>query len=288
MEIATEDYFAYLARQADDMPLYLFDRDFAKRCPHLAQDYRVPRAFSEDLFSALQDARPDFRWLIIGPARSGSSFHVDPNATSAWNAAIRGRKKWCVPNPRGQVAARSALTAAACRILLPPHVVPPGVIPSADGANVATPVSIVEWFLNFYTECSQCESLVEGTVHPGEVIFVPRGWWHCVLNLDDSVAITQNFVSACNLPHVLAVLRSPNSQLVSGCEETSTLHARFLEAMRSQHPELAAECDRLDESAACAKQESAQLASLFSASAPRRDAEPSVPPGNGFSFSFAL
>jgi hypothetical protein len=36
---------------------------------------------------------PDWRWLILGGAKSGSVFHVDPNGTSAWNACLEGRKK---------------------------------------------------------------------------------------------------------------------------------------------------------------------------------------------------
>lgn len=46
---------------------------------------------------------------------------------------------------------------------------------------------------------------------------MPRGWWHCAWNLEESIAVTHNYVGATNLPAVLAFLRSGRRDLVSGC-----------------------------------------------------------------------
>jgi len=57
---------------------------------------------------------------------------------------------------------------------------------------------------------------LECVLKEGEILFIPRGWWHIAMNLEESIAITQNFVSSVNLPYVLRFLKSRNTSLVSG------------------------------------------------------------------------
>lgn len=206
---------------SDDQALYIFDNNFAKKTPQLADSYTVPSLFTEDLFSVLgEEKRPDFRWLIAGPRRSGSSFHKDPNATSAWNAAIKGRKKW---------------------VFFPPDVTPPGITPTSDGSDVTAPLSVIEWFVNFYNRdvIESCGGL-EAVVNPGELMFVPRGWWHCVLNLDFSIAITQNFVSSVNVEAVVRWIKQRPEQ-ISGCkssDDADFLRRNFPALVVKRHPHL--------------------------------------------------
>ena len=240
-----ESYARYCDGAVEEAPLYLFDRTFSKSVPHLLEDfvpalkctcpYLDPSApHGHDLFSLLGESRrPDYRWIIVGPKRSGSSFHIDPNCTHAWNVPVVGRKLW---------------------IFYPPGVNPPGVFPSANGDDVAMPISIGEWFLTYWEEhCKrrdspltpQSERPLECTVSPGEILFVPHGWWHSVLNLDDglSVALTQNYVSSTNLGDVLRFLDSRIGQ-ISGCRDRpeaispADLGPEFRKALEKSRPDL--------------------------------------------------
>ncbi|SPO20501.1 uncharacterized protein UTRI_00898_B [Ustilago trichophora] len=204
----------------DESPFYLFDASFADD-PHASLEWRVPKFFQQisttstdassqydmsavrsDLFSLLGLLRPDHRWIIAGPARSGSGWHKDPNGTSAWNAVLNGRKAW---------------------MMLPPHVTPPGVYVSEDEAEVTAPLSIAEWLLEFAVETRRLYGpeatrpedrlLVEGVCEEGEVLYVPSGWWHLVINLEESVALTQNFVSPAELGIVLDFMKNKSDQL---------------------------------------------------------------------------
>lgn len=139
-------------------------------------------------------------------------------------------------------------------IFYPPGVNPPGVYPSANGDDVTMPISIGEWFLTYWDEhCRRRDSPstppserpLECTVSPGEILFVPHGWWHTVLNLDDglSVALTQNYASSSNVGDVLKFLKDRVGQ-ISGCRDREeavqpeNLGKEFRKALKERRPDL--------------------------------------------------
>lgn len=230
IDTTLENYIHYAKAVREETPFYLFDKNFCEKCPDMSKDFEVPKYFNQDLFSLLGDSRPDHRWLIIGPVKSGSSFHKDPNATSAWNATIMGRKKW---------------------MMLPPETCPPGVYPSSDGSEVITPHSLMEWFINFYPSFSAYPDRKEFISRPGDLVFVPSGWWHSVINIDDiNVAITQNYVSDRNVDRVLNFLNHQPQNISGICDENYAFKMGFefekayLEKFSENHKQLrpAAQC----------------------------------------------
>lgn len=218
-------YVDYMKGNLDERPLYLFDRAFTSKMDLKVGDepgatYWTPPCFGEDFFSVLGDDRPDRRWLIVGPERSGSSFHKDPNATSAWNAVITGSKYWIMFPSSSR---------------LPP---PPGVFVSEDQSEVTSPLSIAEWLLVFHAEARRTPGCIEGICGEGEILHVPSGWWHLVVNLEPAIAITQNFIPRGHLAAALDFLCNKPDQVSGFRKDVEDPSERFLTKMRELHPEL--------------------------------------------------
>lgn len=124
---------------------------------------------------------------------------------------------------------------------LPP---PPGVFVSEDQSEVTSPLSIAEWLLGFHEQARATPGCLEGVCAEGEVLHVPSGWWHLVVNLSPSIAITQNFVPRAHLPNVLSFLRDKPEQVSGFRSEISNPYEIFVQEMREQHSDFLDEAYR--------------------------------------------
>jgi hypothetical protein len=178
----TYDFLAYCAGWNGEKPLYIFDKKVFLSHPALLDDYTVPDYFTEDLFELMEeDERPDYRWLLLGPNGSGSPFHTDPHNSSAWNAVIEGCKRVS---------------------FYPPDVIPPGVDEELIHTEYYASDDTMDWYRNTYPKLKPEERPAEVLVQRGEVLFIPSGWWHQIMNIGHTIAVTQNFCSTITFPRV--------------------------------------------------------------------------------------
>ena len=141
-------------------------------------------------------------------------------ALSAWNAVLRGSKYWIMfPASSSQ----------------PP---PPGVFVSEDQSEVTSPLSIAEWLLGFHVRARATPGCAEGICGEGEVLHVPSGWWHLVVNLSPSIAITQNFVPEAHLANVLDFLKNKPEQVSGFHGDIDNAYDLFVEKLRERYPDV--------------------------------------------------
>lgn len=180
--VSLGDFAAYCRGQGarDRNPMYIFDECFGDEfweSHELIKDYEPP-ALCDDLFAIFsEESRPPHRWLLVGPRRSGSFPHQDMLGTSAWNAVVAGRKRW---------------------VMLPPEVAEEVV--HVRHTYLDEP-DVYGWFddlpevLRRLTP-EQLARTVDFVAGPGDVVWIPAGWWHAALNLSPwTVAVTENFVA---------------------------------------------------------------------------------------------
>lgn len=190
-------------------PLLLFHPVSGDFRAKLDEHVQYPPYFDDDHFNLLAEDRPLNFWILVGNKNSGSKWHKDPNATNAWNLVLKGRKLW---------------------LFYPPHTPPPGVQPSQDGGEVCQPEFLYDWFQAFY-HLLDPDLLIEFVCEANQLVFVPSGWWHAVINLDDeTIAVTKNYVSHQNLPKVLNFLKDKKDQISGTCD--SELYEKFHQVLQ--------------------------------------------------------
>ncbi len=113
--------------------------------------------------SAAADRFP-YRGLFVSARGARTRLHLDPWATSAVLCQVVGVKSVVLHPPEQHETILRAVGAN------DPTVMRTSVVPGAPPAFQDVPL------------------------HPGEILFIPGGWWHHVTTLSDSISITWNFL----------------------------------------------------------------------------------------------
>jgi histone arginine demethylase JMJD6 len=168
----------------------IFDPAFESDCPEMLGHYTPWTRFQgeNDLLHVLGSDRPDFRWFLLGFRGSGTPLHIDPLHSSAWNTLVVGKKKWIIINPMNDPSAAGMdqsedMNKSSDR---------------EEGLGVFETDGSWQWRTSIQTAAKDAAAtcVFEFEQHEGDTVVVPAGHLHAVVNLEDSVAITHNFVTA--------------------------------------------------------------------------------------------
>ena len=174
--VGLREWWAYARATDDDAPFGIYDAEFGDEgtpTARLAAAYDVPAFAAEDAFArAAAGPRPPWRWILMGGPRSGTGMHVDPLHTHAWVHLCEGRKRWLMLPPDTTAAALATVGVAEGRQL-----------PSG------------QFFARHGDAAADLPGAVEFVQEAGELVYVPAGWTHAVLNLDATVAVTHNYAT---------------------------------------------------------------------------------------------
>lgn len=205
--------YADNSSDGDSAPLYVFDPNILGPASTFSDDgtlvrdaFDTPACFSRDAATEVCDEklRPlPPKWLLLGAVRSGTPIHDHPT-TVAWNALLVGCKLWCC---------------------FPPDVDESALLLNLedgeeDEEGGEFDLSAVEWFCRAgsgeedgegdedrgreqWRRRTLDESAAIIVQRPGEVVFLPIGWFHVVLNVETSTAISASLTLGRDLSSVL-------------------------------------------------------------------------------------
>jgi hypothetical protein len=182
------EFIRYMESTGEAHAYYLRNWVFEEDFPELKNEYEVPPHFRSWLDVLPAAIRPKYRWIFMGPKNSYSKLHIDVMKTNAWNVLFEGKKLWLFFAP-DQV---EKLSANQYHPLFPGYQ-----FPHAEGLR------------GYY--------VVQG---PGDTVFTPGTWLHQVYNLENTLALTENYVNHTNYQTVEDYLQElQNGELLAGMHQ---------------------------------------------------------------------
>lgn len=145
-------------------------------------DY-MPREIFTCWYSQYPRSKPkkQLSWLYIGGRHTGTDIHRDIWGTSAWNYLISGKKLWFIyPKAYLNLIRKNKEAFTIKRIQED--------LANQDLASIYKPLYCIQ--------------------KAGQLLFVPNNCYHATINLDFSVALTENFMNETNYDNVRSFFRS--------------------------------------------------------------------------------
>ncbi len=203
--LSLQEYLSYWkdAKARQERMLYLKDWHFFKEFPHVNL-YSTPSYFVSDWLNEYWASKSDdYRFLYLGPKGSWTPFHSDVFGSFSWSANVTGHKKW---------------------IFFPKDQEPKNVY---DILEIIPEGDLTDFSSKTHDDLQYFE-IQQG---PGEVIFVPSGWYHQVTNLTDTLSINHNWFNGTNIGFVLEQLKAELVKVqaeISDCYEENNEEWREL------------------------------------------------------------
>ncbi|MGE0632094.1 MAG: cupin-like domain-containing protein [Pseudobdellovibrionaceae bacterium] len=150
------------------LPAYLQQWSLASYAPELLGDFKPLEYIRKNWFAEKMNLRTGLLW--VGPQNATTFIHQDIYGLQTWNAQIVGRKLWFMFSPESQ---------------------PLNTDKEVDYDKfLADPKSKATYF---YLE-------------PGEIAFVPKGWWHRVRTLEPSINLSGHILGEEDVPRMVKAI----------------------------------------------------------------------------------
>ena len=192
MTMSLANYIRYMDETEDVHPYYLKDWMFRYDLPEMRNDYKILPHFDNWLDEFPMEPLSRLSWLYLGPRNSYSRLHLNVFRTNAWNLVVEGQKLWLFFPPDEEVELLGeCLESRFAKYGFPDF-------PGFTGL--------------FAVQAA------------GEIVFTPGNWRHQVYNLENTVALTENYLNHTNYNLV-------EEHLVQKREEATLEHLNALKSV---------------------------------------------------------